>query len=502
MDEYTRFTELQAHFPAQFRRVFPDPQVPRSVVVIPSLSMDQDVLAKIDGVHHYEERMLFMLMLLQWPRTRLVYVTSQPIDPVIINYFLHLLPGIPSAHARKRLTLLSCHDASPIPLTKKILERPRVLTRIQKAIPDTASCHMTCFNATPMERTLAVKLGIPLYAPDPTLSHLGSKSGGRSVFNAAGVLMPDGFEDLRDEEAIRAALVTLKRRYPKLRKAVVKLNDGFSGEGNAVFPFKDAPEEDEALPAWIAEALPKQIIFEARGETWETFIAKYEAMGGIVECWVEGEGKRSPSVQCRINPLGEAVVISTHDQVLGGPSGQIFLGCTFPADPSYRMEIQEAGQRIADVLNEHGVLGRFGVDFISVREEGQWKHYAIEINLRKGGTTHPFLMLRFLTDGTYDADTGMFYTPSGQARYYYASDNVQHPAYKGLTPEDIIDIAAYHDLHFHGATQQGVVFHLIGALSEFGKIGILCIGNSPEKAYALYEETIAILNQETGAAAT
>jgi hypothetical protein len=65
--------------------------------------------------------------------------------------------------------------------------------------------------------------------------------------------------------------------------------------------------------------------------------------------------------------LGDATVVSTHDQVLGGPSGQIFLGSTFPADAEYSREIKEAGQRVGRVLRERGALGRFAIDFISVR---------------------------------------------------------------------------------------------------------------------------------------
>jgi hypothetical protein len=144
------------------------------------------------------------------------------------------------------------------------------------------------------------------------------------------------------------------------------------------------------------------------------------------------------------------------------------------------------------------VIGRFGVDFISVPQgNGSWKHYAIEINLRKGGTTHPFLMLQFLIDGFYDEDTGRYYTPSLKERFYYASDNLKQESYKGLLPDDLIDIAVYHDLHFNGATQQGVVFHLIGALSEHGKLGVLCIGDSPAKAHELYNHTVEILDAET-----
>lgn len=152
--------------------------------------------------------------------------------------------------------------------------------------------------------------------------------------------------------------------------------------------------------------------------------------------------------------------------------------------------------RIAEVLQKRTVLGRFGIDFITVKEDNHWKHYAVEINLRKGGTTHPFLMLQFLTDGEYIPETGLYRIPSGQPRYYYATDNLHHASYKGLTPEDLVNIAVMHNLHFHGSTQEGVVFHLIGALSEFGKLGVLCVGKSPERAFALYSNTVRVLDHE------
>jgi hypothetical protein len=106
-------------------------------------------------------------------------------------------------------------------------------------------------------------------------------------------------------------------------------------------------------------------------------------------------------------------------------------------------------------------------------------------------------MLQFLTNGHYDEATGIFETPNRQQLYYYASDNVQSNAYKGLTPQDLIDIAMFHGLHFDGATQKGVMFHMIGALSQFGKMGMVCIGTSREEAYSLYIKTIAVLDAET-----
>jgi hypothetical protein len=189
-------------------------------------------------------------------------------------------------------------------------------------------------------------------------------------------------------------------------------------------------------------------------------------------------------------------VISTHDQVLGGRSGQVFLGCRFPADPAYRLSIQAAGLRAAEALRDQGVLGRFGVDFLSVLEPGGWRHYGIEINLRKGGTTHPFQMLQFLTDGRYDPETGEFLSRDGRACCYEATDNLEAPALRGLTPDDLIDIAVVHGLHFHGATQEGVAFHLLGPLSEFGKLGMMAVAGSPSRASELFEEASAVLAGE------
>ena len=97
---------------------------------------------------------------------------------------------MPARHARERLTLLDCADGSPLALTEKILDRPRLVSRMREVIGDPMSAHLTCFNATARERTLAVQLGIPLYACDPALSRLGSKSGARNCSASAGSPSP------------------------------------------------------------------------------------------------------------------------------------------------------------------------------------------------------------------------------------------------------------------------------------------------------------------------
>jgi PGM1 C-terminal domain len=494
-EEAIYFKNIQEQFKDQFEKIFPDKLAPKAVVILPSLTLDQEILSKVKGVVHYEERLLCMLMLLRMPRTHVVYLTSTTIDPVIVDYYLHLLPGITGYHALQRLTLLSCYDASPKSLTEKILERPRLIERIRKSIPPGSAAHMACFNVTAHERTLAVQLNIPIFGCDPDLLDLGNKSNSRKIFRECGIPIPAGFEDLHTTDDIINALAELKSQHPELRKAVIKMNDGFSGEGNALFSFAGI-EEQQNYRQWIAEELKNRLKMVADELNCETFLQKFQQMGGVVEAFVEGEYKESPSVQCRIDPDGICRIASTHDQLLGGESGQVFLGAYFPAQPGYAVAIAHMGKKVAEALKQQGVLGRFSVDFISVKEKEDWRHYAIEINLRKGGTTHPLLMLQFLTDGEYDPEKGLYYTASGQVRYYFSSDNLKSEKYKGLTPHDLIHIAMMNDLHYDGTHQEGVIFHLIGALSQFGKLGVICIGSSAERARLYYDRIISVLDKE------
>lgn len=496
LEEKQAFNQLQEQLNYQFEKIFPDKLAERTVVIVPSLTLDVEILSKIKGAIHYEERMLCLLMLLRMPLTKIIYVTSVPVSEVVVDYYLSLLPGITVHHARKRLTLISCYDSSSKPLTTKILERPRLVHSIKENIKDFSTAHLTCFNITPQEKTLSVQLGIPLFGTDPDKFYEGSKSGSRKTFRDAGVKLPDGFEDLYTREEVVDALAKLKRKYPSLRKAVVKMNDGFSGDGNAIYRYPEVVI-DANLEKNLADTLSAQVKPVSTEVSEQLFFEKFREMGGIVEEFLEGEEKTSPSVQCVINPNKKIDIVSTHDQMLGGEEGQIFLGAIFPADKLYNISLAEAGKKIAEALVKKGVMGRFGIDFISVMQtDGNWEHYAIEINLRKGGTTHPFLMLQFLTDGTYHYDKGEFLTASGNKRYYFSSDNVISKKYIGLTPPDLIDITTFHGLMYDGAAQEGVMFHLVGALSEFGKLGMVCIASSPERAKELYDKAIEVLELE------
>ncbi len=490
--EEAAFEALKTRLAGLWSAIFPGDDEHYTSVVVPSLTLDQGELSKIAGATFYEERLLFLLIRLRNPRARMVYVTSQPVHPLVLEYYFQLLAGIPASHARSHLTLLCAHDASPRPLTEKILERPRLIERIRAGIVDPAKAYLTVFNATALERRLAVTLDLPLNGLDPRLLHHGTKSGSRRIFLEAGVATPAGACGLRDEEDVVQALVEVRRAAPGVRRAVVKLDESFSGEGNAVYTYPEGDGSRSAIQAGL-----ERLAFAVPEETRGHYFARLARMGGVVEELVEGPGFASPSVQLRVNPRGQVILVATHDQILGGPLGQTYLGCRFPAAPAYRAAIQAAGLRVGQALASKGVVSRFGVDFVARSDRGRWDVRATEINLRMGATTHPFLALRFLTGGELDPASGEFRAPRGLAKCYRSTDNLCSPAYRGLLPEDLIEILTVNRLHYDSRSETGVLFHMIGALSQFGKVGLTAIGNTMEEVEALYEKTLAILDHET-----
>ena len=449
-------------------------------MVVPSISFPVVELAKIIGVQRYEERMLFLVLLLRDPDVRLVYVTSSPVDGAIVDYYLRFLPD--PKHARSRLTMVALGDPSIGSLSQKILERPDDLSALRELVPDGGT--MLPFNVTPAETRLAAALGLELCGPPPDLVRLGSKSGSRRVAARAGVRRIEGAENLFSVAEVAAAISGIRARRPSAEAVVVKLNNGFSGQGNAILEVDG-----------LADPLPaSKTTFCANEESWPTFAAKIEAEGAIVEELIRVDGVQSPSVQLRIAagtaaPDARVEVLSTHDQILGGPEGQVYLGCRFPAAAEYRAAIAEEGRRVGAVLAGEGVIGSFGIDFLTVPGGDV---YLSEINLRMGGTTHPYWMARLATGATYDPARGELVAAGGPVSYL-ATDNLKSQHLADLTPADVIGRVDRAGLAFDPSTGTGATLHLLGAVPGYGKMGATCIAGSAEAAEELYRQLEALL---------
>jgi pheganomycin biosynthesis PGM1-like protein len=498
-DAAERFERLQAKLVRMWESMREMTSDERTIVVVPSQSNEFDVQGA--AMQAYEERFLFLLLLLRQPRVRLIYVTSRTVLPSTIDYYLGLLPDVSPDHARARLFLIAPEDRSPRPLSLKLLERPALLERIRSLIPDPENAHLVPYNTTALERDLALRLGIPAYAADPKFYDFGTKTGCRRLFAEEGVKHPFGAEDLHSLEAVAEAIRDLRGKRPELEEVFVKLNEGLSGEGNAAVDLRALsapgfPSELEEIGERLQNMTP-----EHPGTTVEAYVTKLKEGGGVVEERVSGLEFQSPSVQMRNTPLGDVEVLSTHDQVLSGDAGGHFVGCRFPANPAYAAAITEEATKIGKRLAREGVLGRFAVDFVVVKGcEGEWDVYAIEVNLRKGGTTHPFLTLQYLTDGEYDVEAGVFVASSGQEKFFFASDHVDSTSYRVFSPDDVIELMTRYELHFDQRRQTGVVLHMLATLAENGRVGVTAVGNSEEEAEELFARTKTVLDEEAAAA--
>jgi len=484
-----RFRELQARLgPMWPSMTLRRREEHRTLILVSSISVDVPP-AMHPLLPVFEERyLIYVLALVRQPHTRVIYVTSQPILPQLLDYYLGLVPGLADADVRDRLRVVSVGDTSARPLTEKILERPRLLRRLRSLVDDPDLALILPFVTTSLEARLAIELGVPLYGPDPRLSRLGSKTGSRELFAAAGVPHPRGSSGVRSIPDLVAALSELRAGERPPRQAVVKLDDAVSGWGNATVDLAGA-DTDDKIEECVRRCVPEDSALDA-----DRFLATLAGVGGVVEERIEGPAFCSPSVQLRTSPYAEVEVLSTHDQMLGGITGQTYEGCRFPAAAEYAAQISDQAAAVGSALAERGVIGRFGIDFVAVRGVDGWDTFAVEINLRNGGTTHPMLTMLTLTEGDYDVASAQFVV-DGRPKHYVATDHLHVPRLELLTPDDVLELIRDEHIGWDTGSHTGVVFHLISGVPIAGRIGFTAIGDSADEAAALYDRVEQTLSR-------
>ena len=169
---------------------------PYGFVVVPSLS---GVVPPLDSTKRqaYEERYLFLLFLLRQPRAEIVYVTSEPIQPSVVDYYLGLLPGVVPSHARRRLHLVSPHDGGPAPLSAKLLERPRLVDEIRSLAGDPDRAHLVPFYDDVVSNAIwRSDSACPCMAPTRSSPRSEARAASRGLFAELGVPHPEGREGL------------------------------------------------------------------------------------------------------------------------------------------------------------------------------------------------------------------------------------------------------------------------------------------------------------------
>lgn len=447
------------------------------VVLMPSFSIGDATF------EHYaplfpvlEHRYLTSLPLLaRVPGCEIVYLCSVDPGDEVIEYHLSLVADEIRDDVRRRFHLVALDDEAARPLAAKILDRPDVLALVGRLIGGRPA-YVEPWNVTDLEQAVGERLSIPIHGTDPSLWPLGFKSSGRRLFREAGVPVPEGVEDIRSTDDLVAAVLRIRSARPGVEGVVVKHDNAGAGEGNAVLRTSTASTPQE--------------IWELVTRLPDHYLGDLASGGGIVEELIAGAEFASPSAQVDIGPDRSVVVRATHEQLLGGPLGQSFSGCRLPARQEYASELAAHARAVGTTLALRGVVGRLSVDFAAARDrDGSWRIHALEINLRKGGTTHPYVALRHLAPGRYDSHEGVWRCDAdGSVRAYFATDDLEDPRWVGLTPSAVVDHLAGADLVFDG--DEGAVLHMLSGLERHGRFGVITIGREPAAADAVYEAVV------------
>ena len=461
----------------------------QDLLLVPSTNASPSTLASIAGVESWPERHLIELRHLQHPEHRMVVVTPVAISDACLDAVLQLLPAAPPHWWRQRLQCINLNDHSPISLTSKLLARPRLLEHLASQLRP--GSQLACYSVSDEEMTLAERLSLRLEGSPAALAVLGSKAGSAELFRLTGLPQPRTTVLCHTIEALTQAIEELALSHGDIQQLVVKLNRMAGGRGNA--PLALALGEWRQRPGaerqrQLRQALKQLAIPLAH---WR---AELECHGAIAQERIGGPAGAlsSPSVQLWIDQAGAVEIVSTHEQCLGGPHGQSFQGCRFPARQAYAQEAMAMAERVGEHLAALGCRGPVLLDLLARREQRHWRLWAIEINLRKGGTTHPFQLAATATGGRFDRSSGLLRTSDGAAVFYEASDALQQEAWRGLLPEQMVDALVQRRLYFNSASRRGCIPMRLGALSEHGLLGAICVGRSRRDAALLMQRLQAL----------
>ena len=463
----------------------PGSRVPCTVVVLPSYSVAGSLLG------HYAERLLQLehrqllqaLALARVPGSRMIFVTSLRPSPEVVDYYLSLLPRRQRRDVRARLHFLEVPDPRPVSVSAKLLDRPDLVAELRHLVRGRVA-YIDPWNVTDDEGRIAHLLGLPLNGTPAQLWPLGFKSSGRRILRAVGVPVPLGFEDVRSADDVVAAVEEIARRRPGAPAVVVKTDNSGAGDGNRV----------------VRLAGPAAAAVRSAVAGWEPWYHEDLSRGAVVEELLESPFTAYPSVQVDIAPTGEVEVVSTHEQIVGGPTGHVYQGCAFPASPAYAARLADHGSAVGRALAEYGARGRLAVDFAATSgPDGHWQLHGLEINLRRTGTTHPLTALENLVPGRYQAALGRWAADDGTTRAYRSTDNLLVPRWRGAAAGDVIDVVREAGLQFDRHTGTGVVLHALCGLDVDGRLGLTAIGDSPGEASRRYREAGRVLGAVDGA---
>lgn len=453
---------------------------PRTLVSIQSVSLGGLTAKYLQGLNYFEERNFYLLDLLRNPNCFCVLVLSGDIDKGFHEYAVGEAVracGLNASDLAQRLRTLLVPTDGRSSLSEVLLRSPHALKSLRSLLQDCPNPTLDFWAVSELEIELSKALEIPHLGLTQDLLSVDSKSNGRAIFKKLGIRLPKGVDGISSAEQARSAVAEIAMQS-NASAFLIKLNCEEAGNGIARISRSDM---SLPLPEFIAALeVSKNIPVEA-------FVDQISEAGAVVEEFIEAPVTSFPSVKMHISPDGKVTNLATHDQVL---NGMAYAGSRFPANSEYRNELIKHGHLIGAYLSEEGVRGMVSADFMATRPSttSSWSLWGLEVNARKGATTHPYFWTRCLADASYDEGTGELSSNAGPVRYR-SSEYIQADGLAEVSASELIRAVRDAGLAYDPLTRSGAVVHMATCLQRFSKFGATFIGGSDAEVDELHART-------------
>ncbi|MBI4371482.1 MAG: hypothetical protein HY552_04210 [Elusimicrobia bacterium] len=275
--------------------------------------------------------------------------------------------------------------------------------------------------------------------------------------------MADGFEHIYDLTDLARKGAALWHRHPKLKRLMVKLNNGVSGLGN-VAVFLQGGEASKSLTEQERyELILRTLQRMKKSPVGKAYFRQMKEFGAVVEEFLDWiPVSPAPSTQLRVQVNGKVLVHTTHDQDL---DHGVFIGGRQPANDAYRADMMRGDRVIAQTLwRDYGLVGFMGVDNAARRGKtgNRWRMYKVEVNPRAGGFTHSARAVMVMTGARPDGE-GRLVLEDGTPVYSHSTDHAIIAGLIGLDEQELEEF-----LRFMGPYQK---LHLILGLGWKANMG-------------------------------
>eukprot|EP00759_Apiculatamorpha_spiralis_P044356 PhF_6_TR41334/c0_g1_i1/m.62690 len=487
----------------------------RLIIHLPSLSYNEKQCSSIPFFNCYQNAQLTRLCDLADPNVEIVYIAPFQIEPEALQYYVKMAQAGGVADAESRFVVLVPENAKRLPLTisltRAVLFSQRTMRRLTSIVRGRVA-YIVPGVVSREEIILAAKLNIPLLGGDDKVCRvLGSKSGMKTICEAADVVTPVGAHDLMEERELYVVLARLISQYPEYPRWMVKLDHEFGGRGLAYLDVRklhcmemEKTVSKDKLTELIHNELKEQsskrmkIVNLNVYPDWVAFMKDFETFGGCVEA-VPASVLSSPTANLFIEPNGTVHVVSIQEQVLAPQ--YCSLGSQSPQTVLPHVALRDAALSIGAALYQKKVMGYASIDFVSFRKgaQGQLRLWVVDLDLQLTHTAAAHHLFNFVTASFYDHETGknLYETENGELvpLSYTYSGLIYHPYIGGLRHSVFFNMCKQKGLSYDVTNRTGVIFHLVDTLLR-GCIGVLCVASTEAESVQLHTEAVEFIQQQ------